>query len=403
MLELKNSKTTPLGGKRFALDAFIGAVQMREPDGEWQDIKPHLVRDNDGWHIEGAPYYAEVKDDGTRLFCPDRNEKSKFIRLTTPLVSGLQKHIMATPTKLDRQLLANKILMPTPWGEIYFIFTNTGLRFEVLLNKAPSFHLLPWTKKESFIFDVESSGLDISKLLTEEQGLGIPKPRLIEADKTLLEPKEKMLGWSFKDGQLELGFDLAGLKFPVILKNTTIDKQVDASTDDCAAWGVSSFSTADTSMWLAYPDAYHLGGMRWTGVNITQGATINVAYVTYRARATHSGATTCRFWAEDNVSEPLTFSDRDDFDARVKTTAYADWDIPDWTNGSYYDSSSMVEPIQEAVNAVAVTHLVLLFDDLTHTQTRRAYSYDGLAASAPQLHIEYEEAAAGAKRGWWSK
>jgi hypothetical protein len=55
MIEIKNSKTTYLGkasgGDRYALDAFIGAVQMGEPEGLWQDIKPCLVRDADGWHI----------------------------------------------------------------------------------------------------------------------------------------------------------------------------------------------------------------------------------------------------------------------------------------------------------------------------------------------------------------
>src|SRR4030042_5761179 len=99
MIELKNSRTTYLGrasgGDKYTLDGFIGAVQMREPGGQWQDIKPCLVRDAGGWHIDNAPYYAEIRDDGSRLFCPVRNERGKYLRLPSiALFSGLPRNIL---------------------------------------------------------------------------------------------------------------------------------------------------------------------------------------------------------------------------------------------------------------------------------------------------------------------
>jgi hypothetical protein len=125
MIDLKNSKTTCIGkasgGNKYALDAFIGAVQMVDPVYGLQDIRPRLVRDADGWHIEGAPYYAEVKDNGDRLFCPDKYERSKYIRFpNVALFSGLSKSLSTSKSVLDGELLVNKIVMPTDYGSLAF-------------------------------------------------------------------------------------------------------------------------------------------------------------------------------------------------------------------------------------------------------------------------------------------
>jgi hypothetical protein len=43
MIELKSSITTypgkASGGDKYSRDAFTGAVQMREPAGQWQNMK----------------------------------------------------------------------------------------------------------------------------------------------------------------------------------------------------------------------------------------------------------------------------------------------------------------------------------------------------------------------------
>jgi len=402
MLELKNSKTTylgkaPDGRDKFAIDGFIGAVQMREPDGEWVDIKPRLVRKpaDDGYYVDRVPYYAEVNDDGSRLFCPDRNERSKFLLLPAiPLFTGLPRNIVSSPTKLDRQVLDSNVVMPTLWGEIRFIFTNTGMKFEVLFDEAPPKEILD----DRFLFDHDTTGLDLIQLLSSKQGLGIPRPRLIDAN-----GEERWLDWSLIAGQLELGFDLTGLKFPVLLKNTTIDIQVGASSDDCTRWGATSFYLLYSSFHLAN-ESYDEHGARWAGLNIPSGSTIDVAYATITARYSDDGGGSCRIKGEKTAA-PITFSTYGDYDARTRTTVYVDWTLPAFVANSEHNSPSLVSVIQEINDASAITHLVIFFSDpvISGTANGRGWAYNGSSTKAPQIYIEYSEAAAGAKRGWWSK
>ena len=71
MIELKNSRTTPLGGGKYQLECYGIPVQMRENGGEWVDIDPHFeVMPNGNLRIVGTPYNGEI----------DPAQKSIFIQ-----------------------------------------------------------------------------------------------------------------------------------------------------------------------------------------------------------------------------------------------------------------------------------------------------------------------------------
>lgn len=395
MMELKNSKTTYLGKKdgknSFALDCFIGAVQMRDPGGDWQDIKPHLVPDAEGWHIEGTPYYAEVKKDGARLFCPDRNERGKYLRLPTfPLVSRLAKNIISTPTKLDWQVLPNIVRMPTPWGYVEFIFTNTGIQFQVYFREAPP-SVLFGEDSSRILLDIDSAGLDIAGLLTATSGLGIPRPRLIENAEI---PQERQLDWLFKDGQLELGFDLTGLKFPVLLKNNTIDDQVDTGTDDGYAGG--AYLATGTKLYVGTigGTAYHAWALFGT-ISGLSGVTIgaNTYYSIYVPSGT--GAVLTKVMAEDVASSTYP-TNTADYNSRTPTTAQIDWD-GSWT-GLAWNNLLIPTIIQELANSYDPSSILILHkDDGNAGSVYLGYSSYEVTGnvSGPKLHIEYEAAAGG--------
>jgi len=386
MLTLKNSRTTSLGNGRFALDCFIGAVQMSEDGQAWQDIKPYLVRDTSGWHIDGAPYYAEFKDDGTRLFCPDRNERSKYFRLPAiPLFTGLTRNVLSSPTKLDGQLLPDRIVMPVEWGEIRIIFTNTGMKFEVLFAEAP-----PEQLNGKFTFDVDLAGLDILTLLSAKQGVGIPRPRLVDSKE---EPEQRPLDWSYKDGQLELGFDLTGLKFPVILKNTTLEVQVGAGTDDAYESDSGSVPTNDWIRIYTAPAATYprkSGGMKFNGVTVPQGTVPSVAY--YQGYPSISGLNNihCTIHLND-VDNANDFSTEADVEDRAKTSG-VDWEEDSLTLNQYHSSPSIVTPCTELFgrggwssgNSLAILEIA---------KTSGGYciwsDVDNDSSNAPKLHIEY--------------
>jgi hypothetical protein len=422
MIELKNSKTQYLGKvsgrERYALDAFIGAVQMREAGGEWQDIKPQLVRDADGWHIEGAPYYAEVKDDGSRLFCPDRNERSRYLRIPAPdLLRGLSKNVVQRRAKLDGELLGDRISMPAEWGEIRVGYGNTGMKFEVLFTQAPPPGLFG-RESPRILLDVETAGLDIEQLLSAKTGIGIPPPRLtsdiFDADRSR---QVKRLNWSYKNGQLELGFDLGDLPFPILLKNTTVDIDVGAMADDCRVfWNGSNWVLGE--LWFiyffaGYQDSGSIkngGGMRFQNIAVPQGATIDTATVIFVCALSNSYTTAnTRFTGED-ADDAAAFSDLADYQARRGTvvggannnnitSAQVDWDnIATWVAGTSYPSPELKSIVQEIVNRTgwaSGNDMVIFWDDHdgrsteTNYSYRIAASYDHATYDPPKLHIEY--------------
>lgn len=412
MLELKNSKTTYLGkaldGRdKFALDAFIGAVQMSKDGKVWEDIKPRLVRKptDDGYYVDRVPYYAEFNDNGSRLFCPDRYQRTEFFGLSAiPLLSNLPKNLVSSPTKLDGEILPNKIVMPAYWGEIRISFANTAMQFEVLFNEAPPSAVFGQDSPR-IVFDTDLAGLEIFLLLNAKTGLGIPRPRLIDSND---EPVTRWLDWSYKDGQLELGFDLTGLKFPVLLKNTTIDEQVGQSTDDCLRYS-TTINLTSTSVILGNETNSFKNGLRFQTVNISQGSTIDAAYLTFKANSGR-GETVCNvdILGED-ADDTNTFSTAADYDGRPRTTAKVDWDnLPSWSWNSIQNSPSIVSIVQEIVSRggwSANNNMVFFLEDDSSTANarRRAYSYDGGASDCPKIHIEYSAGGGATPKGWWSK
>jgi hypothetical protein len=406
MLRLRNSKTTNLGGRKYAIDAFIGAVQMSEDGIVWQDIKPSLVRDKDRWHVEGAPYYAEIKDDGTRLFCPDRNEKSRYFRLpNSSLLAPLDKSVRSTPAKLDGQLLPNQILMPyNEWADITVGFTNTGMTFSVLFKEAP-----PVQFEEKFTFDAEAAGLDISQMLLEKKEVGIPRPRLIDSK---VDREVRWLDWTFKEGQLELGFDLSGLVYPVLLKNVTIDEEVGASTDD-AHENENGGGMDLTSEYVLNASGVNAWDRRWGGYrfelgsSIPQGSTISAAY--WEAYVPYGGSyddANFNIHFEKAVA-PATFSSSNyDISGRTRTTNSVAWVQDDVGSGAYRGSAySLVTPLQEVIDAYTASAIAVITRPNQDTaKILYTWAYDHGSYPA-KLHIEYIEGGGGGtpNRGWWSK
>jgi hypothetical protein len=397
MIELKNSRTTYLGkasgGDKYALDAFIGAVQMREPEGQWQDIKPRLVRDDDGWHAEGVPYYAEIKDDGSRLFCPDRNERSKYLRLPgAALFSGLTREIVSNPGKLDNLLLPNQITMPAEWGEIRIIYSNTGMHFEILFRQSP-----PKARfgKDSprILLDAEMLGLDLEQLLKSGNGIGVPRPRLIASNAELLssENQEKWLDWSYKNGQLELGFDFGDLPFPILLKNTTIDVQVGAGANDGQRHsGTNGFrTTSDISVgYYNSPGYYHMHSFQ-RFLNITYSGTVDVSYISVY-RLDHSNNQHLIIYGED-ADNPAAPASAAEFDALPLTTASVAWTAAitsGWNNSPSLNTIFAELQDSYTISGDAVT-VIVKNDGSTTPKYIRYHGYDSSTAGAPKLHIEY--------------
>lgn len=403
MIELKNSKTTYRGKsldgrERFASDSAIGALQMSEDGQAWQDILPRFIRGTGGWYSSGAPYYASVRDDGTRLFCPDRNERSKYIKmLSTPLLQAASKVVISTPSP-HQAALPDRIAMATTWGAIHFILTNTGLKFEVFFREAP-----PPELANKFVFGIDSVGFDIQALLENRAGtIGIPRPQLMSDSEDPEDMDEvRRLDWSFKNGEMELRFDLAGLKFPLVLKNTTVDVQVGATADDgCRYTGSAGFTTGSQAGQYnyigyntnsIYLHAHHF--CRFTGVTVA--GTVSNATVTYYPRY-DSVSPQLKVYGvdEDNPAAPTSAAE---FDADSLTDAAIDWDTA-WVKDVLQSSPDIASVIQELVDSYTISNEAVMLQIKNDKGENAGYAhpkdYGVYPNDAARLHIEYSVGAA---------
>jgi hypothetical protein len=156
-------------------------------------------------------------------------------------------------------------------------------------------------------------------------------------------------------------------------------------------------------MWLNAPYTY-LGfdtpngqsndeGLRFRNVAIPQGATINNAYIEYRAYGSGSGDTTVTFRTEDVDDAPVFTSSSGNLTSRTFSSISVNWSLGAWTSGQYYQSPSLTSLVQAMVDRPGWGGNAMLFvTQGTQTGTHLAYSYDNFGNSpayAPKLVVDY--------------
>jgi hypothetical protein len=131
-------------------------------------------------------------------------------------------------------------------------------------------------------------------------------------------------------------------------------------------------------------------GLRYTGLDIPEGATVVNAYVQFQADEVTSGATnlTVRAQAADNA-QPFTLT-RLDATSRPRTAASTAWSPPPWTRvgtrGVEQRTPNLSAVIQEVVNRPGFTPASALVFVISGSGSRVAESFEG--TFAPVLHLE---------------
>ena len=181
---------------------------------------------------------------------------------------------------------------------------------------------------------------------------------------------------------------------------TTVDKQVEASSDDCYTFGHIIRLTRDC-LFIDNGSFYMHTYLKFTDVNVPQGATIEHAYIDLCSDAYHGGNSYLRIYGIKEANTD-TFSTQADADSRLVTNAYVDWimyyyDNGVWTRGAWYgwtnDPHDLKDVIQEIVdqdgwqadNALAIR----IVNTRHQSNSRCVYSWDSDHSLAPKLHIEY--------------
>lgn len=377
-LRQENTKTYDLGGGKRSLLASIGAIHYKDdysdrseqrnyPGEQWKDI--NLTWEDN--KITKAPY--ELTLEGKKLTIRDKK---------TGEVSTIEL------LEIDKKGIPDKA-----WER------SKGLA------KAPG------------IVNLDNVALDTDLEIAVENDR-VKFVRILKSSKAPVEAKFRVTGnWAVRardtEGELPVEATLANgilvetlkperiVKYPVRIDPTW---QVTLSTDDCQRIPTTTnyWSILFTNFQVAYQEAdYADAGAAARFLNITIPAGSNIVQadlVLTCSGATAGGVVNTRLRAQKHIT-PLTFSTAADFDARTWTTAKANWDaISAWTGDIAYTSPDIKACIQEVIDLPgwAEGPIVILLDDFEKRSTqadgayRVAYSWDGSAAKAPKLHIEYE-------------
>jgi len=134
-------------------------------------------------------------------------------------------------------------------------------------------------------------------------------------------------------------------------------------------------------------------GMRFNGIDIPHGAVITNAYIQFTVDEVTTGTVSLLIRGEDVDDAAAFTSTAFNASSRTRTDASVSWAPPDWTIRGEAglaertpDLKAIIQEIVDRTGWAALNDMVLL---ITGTGTRTAKSFDGNAAAAPLLHIEY--------------
>lgn len=173
------------------------------------------------------------------------------------------------------------------------------------------------------------------------------------------------------------------------LGDTTFEVRVSASTDDATQDAAGGMSLTDAEMKFEY---HTWMGLRFNNVTIPKNATITAAYITFRASASASTATTPTIYGQDASSAATFTTSSNNISSRAKTSATVNWSMPSWTAGQNYNSPSITTVVQQIVSRSdwsSGNSLAILINTPTSGADRMTLSYNGNTSLAPLLHITY--------------
>lgn len=173
----------------------------------------------------------------------------------------------------------------------------------------------------------------------------------------------------------------------------TFEKRVATGNDDAEEKASGSMSLDSSDLELVDDGGIQRVGMRWTGVTIPRGATIVRAWIQFKVDEVGSAATslTLRAHAVDNAA--AFASTARNLSLRPLTTASVAWAPPAWPTtgqaGTAQRTTDLTAIVQEVVNRTGWNSGNALAVIVTGTGKRTARAFEGEAAAAAQLHIEY--------------
>ncbi|MBD2201960.1 DUF11 domain-containing protein [Calothrix sp. FACHB-1219] len=172
----------------------------------------------------------------------------------------------------------------------------------------------------------------------------------------------------------------------------TVQSRITAGSDD-AEQGGTSVDLSSSDLELVTDSSTQTVGLRFNTINIPKGVTITNAYIQFKADETSTTATNLIIHGEA-VDNAVTFTTAsNNISSRSRTAASVAWNPANWSTvgaaGTDQRTSNIAAIIQEIINRPGWTSGNSIATIITGTGKQVAESFEGDAAGAPLLHIEY--------------
>ena len=154
-----------------------------------------------------------------------------------------------------------------------------------------------------------------------------------------------------------------------------------------------SVYTNSSDIELVY-DSYNNGnqtvGLRFTGLNIPQGVTINSAYVEFTVDESQTGTCNLTIKGHDTDNSSAFTTSAYSVSSRSTTNTSVNWTPSGWSSvGSKQQSPDLSAIVQEIVNRSGFSSSSAISLVVTGSGTRTTEAYDGSSSDAALLVVEY--------------
>jgi K319-like protein len=219
-------------------------------------------------------------------------------------------------------------------------------------------------------------------------------PHAIDTTASFSEPGRYVVELEASDGELtgtgavaiDVLENIPGLMF--------LDRQVASGAGDAEEKTSGAVSVTSNDLELVTDGSnVQKVGLRFAGISIPKGATIQAAYIQFQAKETQSEPTNLliRGQAADNAADFT--KTRFNVSSRPRTSASVPWSPSPWTTVGEavgpQRTPDLSAIVQEIVNRTGWSSGNALVFIITGTGHRTADAFEGNAAGAARLHIEF--------------
>ncbi len=176
----------------------------------------------------------------------------------------------------------------------------------------------------------------------------------------------------------------------------TFSSRIATGTDDAEEYANGTMTLSSSALEMAYASrttGNQLVGLRFAGVTIPKGATITRAYIQFGASAVGSASCSLTVRGESAASSATYKTTKKNISGRLKTAASVAWSPATWTPAGAVTAAQQTPDLKALVqeilgNAGWASGNSMGFI-ISGTGTRSAYAFEGSAAKAALLYVEY--------------